>query len=819
MTWRGGVRATVVMLALALGLFLAKAVHPEPESFGVRVETYTNFEGGQTHPIALDPSGTRLFVVNTADARLSVFDVTTPAAPRLLREIPVGIDPVSVRPRSDDEAWVVNQVSDSVSIVSVSRGIVTDTLQAKDEPADLVFVGHRAFVTVARSNAVRVFDVTTHAPIASIPLEGEHPRAIATSVDGRHVYVAFALSGNRTTIISPGVAPPPPDPTNPSLPLAPRQGLIVDSADPSWRHVVPYTVADHDVAEIDTSTLAVSRYFTGVGTINMGLAVHPTTGDLFIANTDARNLVRFEPNLRGHPVDNRVTRVTVADGRAVPFDLNPTVDYATLPNPAARAIALAQPTALVFKSDGSRFYVAAFGTDRVARLDVHGNVLDRIEVGPVTAAGGTADPRHKRGPRGLALHPRAPYLYVLNRVSNTLAVIETAATPPILLTEITVGTFDPTPAVIRHGRGFLYDAKLSGNGTAACAACHVDADVDLLAWDLGDPGGAMQTVPAAPVALLHPMKGPMMTQTLRGLARLEPLHWRGDRPSFLAFNHAFDTLLGGTDLSGPDMTTFRDFVETLRFAPNPNQHLDRTLPRSVAGGDPHVGREVFLTQKFPFLVGNPDFKVRCATCHTVYPPGTGRGIFEARSLQLPQAFKVPQLRSFYQRRGFQTQPGSTSVNGFGFSADGSFASVFDFLSRPFFGDIATDPYAQAHLNAFLLTFDTGTAPAVGYTRTIGPTRVGDDEIAADWRVLEGQAAVGHIDLIAKGTIDGKIRGLLYRPGLDDYVTDRTGVGPFTQAQLWNKIAAGDILTVMGVPPGSGPRMGIDRNLDGRFDGD
>jgi hypothetical protein len=86
-------------------------------------------------------------------------------------------------------------------------------------------------------------------------------------------------------------------------------------------------------------------------------------------------------------------------------------------------------------------------------------------------------------------------------------------------------------------------------------------------------------------------------------------------------------------------------------------------------------------------------------------------------------------------------------------------------------------------------------------------------------VLEGQAALGHIDLIAKGTIDSKIRGLRYRPGLDDYVTDRTGVGPFTQAQLWNKIAAGDTLTVMGVPPGSGLRMGIDRDLDGRFDGD
>jgi hypothetical protein len=42
--------------------------------------------------------------------------------------------------------------------------------------------------------------------------------------------------------------------------------------------------------------------------------------------------------------------------------------------------------------------------------------------------------------------------------------------------------------------------------------------------------------------------------------------------------------------------------------------------------------------------------------------------------KLQQAFKVPQLRSFYQKRGFQDQPGSTSVNGFGFCA---------LLGRPF----------------------------------------------------------------------------------------------------------------------------------------
>ena len=41
----------------------------------------------------------------------------------------------------------------------------------------------------------------------------------------------------------------------------------------------------------------------------------------------------------------------------------------------------------------------------------------------------------------------------------------------------------------------------------------------------------------------------------------------------------------------------------------------------------------------------------------------------------------------------------------------------------------------------------------------------------------------------------------------------------TRAQLRAKVLAGDTLTIMGVPVGSGTRMGIDRNLNGILDGD
>src|ERR1017187_3885129 len=95
--------------------------------------SYVNFEAKQTSPLRLSPDGTRLFAVNTPDARLSVFDVSQPSNPRLIAEIPVGLEPVSVGLLNNYEAWVVNEVSDSVSIVSVSQRRVTDTLYVKDE--------------------------------------------------------------------------------------------------------------------------------------------------------------------------------------------------------------------------------------------------------------------------------------------------------------------------------------------------------------------------------------------------------------------------------------------------------------------------------------------------------------------------------------------------------------------------------------------------------------------------------------------------------------------------------------------------------------
>jgi DNA-binding beta-propeller fold protein YncE len=786
----------------------------------VQAQSYLNFEGKLTRPICLSPDGTRLFAVNTADARLSVFDVTHPLNPFLIAEIPVGIEPVSVNARNNDEAWVVNEESDSVSIVSVSNNIVVDTLYAKDEPADVVFAGGKAFVSEARNHQLAVFDVSTHALLTNIVLFGECPRSLAVNSNATSVYAAFALSGNRTTIISLSNAPA----QSPATNNPPKVSLIVDAMDPAWNpSVIQFTMPDNDVAEIDVATMTSNRYFTRIGTVNLGLAVQPGSGALFVANTDARNLVHFESNLKGFFSTNRVSRVDVSSGLSTPYDLNPGFDPAnfTLAN---RTNALSQPTALVFGPSGAFLYLAAFGSDRIARMDAaSGSVLARIELCP-TASGSAVDSRHMRGPRGLALKPGVA-LYVLNRVSGTISII--ALPGETVACEIPIGSCDPTPSVIRQGRGFLYDAKHSANGTVSCATCHVDAEMDMLAWDLGDPGGQPETHESITViafgtlqtntTTVHPMKGPMVTQTLRGLDSLDPFHWRGDRTNFTHFNLAFTNLLGGTALSDSDMNAYRDFINTIRFEPNPNQTLDRQFPASLPGfaGNPQTGLTNFINN----FTGNFASNLTCATCHG-FTAGTSRLIINGDSFQVFQDFKVPHLRNVYQKQNYNPTPGASSIGGFGLTHDGAFRNAFDFLSRPFFQALSTDTDSKTHLNAFLQCFDTGISPAVGYARTLNSTNVNSPAISNDWALLEFQARfTANVELIVKGTLDGVPHGLFYQASLNLYSTDSTNLPSLTHTQLVAKVLAGDTLTIMGAPPGSGQRMAVDRDLNGVLDAD
>ena len=98
---------------------------------------FVTFESGHVRPLALSADGQRLYAVNTPDNRVEVFD-TSGAAPTLIESIPVGLEPVALALANEAQLWVVNHLSDSVSIIDVSSSPahIVNTLYVGDEPRE-----------------------------------------------------------------------------------------------------------------------------------------------------------------------------------------------------------------------------------------------------------------------------------------------------------------------------------------------------------------------------------------------------------------------------------------------------------------------------------------------------------------------------------------------------------------------------------------------------------------------------------------------------------------------------------------------------------
>jgi hypothetical protein len=407
------------------------------------------------------------------------------------------------------------------------------------------------------------------------------------------------------------------------------------------------------------------------------------------------------------------------------------------------------------------------------------------------------------GPTGVRYDAAHDRVYVLNKFEGAVSVVNAAQ----LVEMDRVEYYDPTPGAIKAGRPFLYDThRTSGLGQASCASCHVDGRMDQLSWDLGDPQGAVKPFnqacqnPGVGCDDWHPMKGPLVTQTLVGIIGTEPFHWRGDREDLAAFNGAFEGLLGDdVQLTDEEMDQFEAFVATLTPPPNPFRKLDGTLPRALFnGGNPVAGESAFAL---------------CASCHA-FPSGTSGAVMAAEmnggnSAPGAQSIKIPQLRNLYEKTGFD-RASPASSRGFGFLHDGGTDTLLEFLGNFPFG-----PKMMLDLEAFLLCFATDTHAGVGAQATLphDPAAPGGPSVED----LIGLASAGSAGLVAKGLVGGEARGYyLSAPGSfqSDRASERIAV-----KSLLALAELGAEITLTAVPAGSALRIGVDRDEDGHFDRD
>jgi DNA-binding beta-propeller fold protein YncE len=650
---------------------------PGPLHAQFTTNNFYNWETAPVHPVALSPDGTRLVVCNLPNDRLDIFDVTS-GVPVLAGNIPVGLDPVTVRFRTDTELWVANYISGSISVVDLPSLRVVNTLSTTNQPSDIVFAGtpQLAYVSCGLPNMVQVFDPATELLVTNLVLDGNVPRAMDVSPDGSKVYVAIFESGNASTIIGTGISqgapranpvdfpfapslglnPPPNSGTNfvPAInPLLtnppPQVGLIVkknsasrwmDDNNGDWTEFIRGTNAaftgrvpgwdmpDHDLAVIDTTTFGVT-YACGLMNICMAVGVNPASGKIWVVGTDAINNIRFQPVLDGIFIRVNLAQVDPLTLTNTVSDLNPQLTYqAPLVSQTIRDEAIGDPRGIVWSADGSRGYVTGMGSDNLIIIDAQGN---RAGLVPTINVG--------QGPTGMALDESRNRLYIYNRFDASLSTVDTIAEA----VTNTLSLLDPTPAVIKAGRPHIYNTQqTSGLGQLSCASCHVDTRSDRLAWDLGVPTDPMAVISNANFGSnipaftnnYHPMKGPMTTITLQDIIGHEPFHWRGDREGIEQFNVTFTNLQGAPEgLTTNEMADMKSFLATVRFPPNPYREFDNSLATNLPLPGQFVLGRGALPAGAPLPNGNPqngqllfrqitNATTSCTLCHTL-PTGLG----------------------------------------------------------------------------------------------------------------------------------------------------------------------------------------------------
>ncbi len=930
-------RSACCAVAVALGV--------SPAGAALAQQSFWAFESGHVRPLALSADRGRLYAVNTPDNRLETFAVSD-AGLSHLGSTPVGLEPVAVcLEPSGTRAWVVNHLSDDVSVVDLASvpPRVVRTLLVGDEPMDCVAASGRMFVSTARRGQntnidpalltpsvsrtpgralVWVFDPgSLGTSLAGTPIEivgdgawaagdsifGDAPRPLAVSPDGSRVYVGIFHSGNRSSAILETVATGAAGFVGADTPATnfegiarPAAGAVVQQGPGGWtdgigrnftsfmRHSQP----DLDVFEIDAanpipSGVRVLQSFAGVGTILFNIAVHPIDGTLYVSNTEANNRERFEgpgtfcatqtpacTSLRGHLHEARITLINPGTAAVTPRHLNKhLVPYTPATDtPADSARSLATPLGMALNPAGTRLYVAAFGSSKIGVFDTAALASNAF-----TPDASTHIPLSVGGPSGLVLDesPSRRRIYVATRFGNSLAVVDTSTFPG---TEIAVVPFphDPEPQIVRDGRRFLYDARAtSSNGEASCSSCHVFGNFDSLGWNLGNPDGTQAPNPNPFVAdtpdpggaprFFHPMKGPMTTQSLRGMANHGPMHWRGDRTggsiggdplshfeAFMAFRVAFEGLLGrATQATDEEMIAFTNFILEVRYPPNPyralsNADVTHGWPTNPTGTDLSQGREIYFGQSdadgpggapadgadgvngAPFFnngAGRP-----CNHCHTLDEPN---GFFGSEGLTTfegePQHAKVAHLRNVYAKTGFfgiacigvlPAGPGCSGANfgdqvkGFGVLHDGAIATVLDFVGAPAFtyqGTSAEQAQKRRALAEFVLGFPSNLRPIVGQQITLDATNGG--VVGQRIQLLIDRALAGDCEVVVKGRVGGEPRGWVMSAA-DVFDSDLATEAPLTDAALRALAAtAGQELTYTCAPPGSGPRIGINRDDD------
>ncbi|MFT4541249.1 MAG: hypothetical protein ACI841_001064 [Planctomycetota bacterium] len=737
----------------------------------------------------------RIVALNNHDSTLVEFD----ASGNLLQTIRLPWGPVSIATMpagggQPERALVVCRGTHSLAVVDMSAGQISALIPLETEPADIVMhpaSGH-AFVSCAGSRNVLEIDVDAQAIVASYAIPALAPSFLA--LDGTDVLVAPMTSGNNSIAETGSLV----------LNAGPRR--VLDLEDPT---IAVQGLPDHDLFRITPGgqAVAVAR---DMGAVLFAVGKNESTGEVWQLGTEANNkdaLRMGEPAIQGEIVFNQVSLATLTPGSVVApsatFNLDDT-DPVTLGVQYDSARSVGQPYALDF-DDAGNGYVAGLLSDNLVQLDSSGGFLREWDTGSI--------------PRGVIVAGDGSSAWVYCWGSNTIEEWDLGPAAPTLTRTLDLG-FDPTPELVAEGRRLYFSGEFSQHHNASCNSCHIEGDSDLLIWDLSN--------------LPRDDKGPLMTQTLRGIADTRPYHWRGERDELVDFNEAFVGLLGGPELDtapGSEFDAFEAYVLSMQQPATPGQDRRRVLsdraqfttPDGVAhAGNAIRGQDLFFDGNAITGFGS------CATCHTM-PLGTNHeivldepGLENARQ----NHFVVAPFNALWRKE----QPTMHNIEltngvmeerptiGSGPSVAGLKDSILDFARIDLFDH---NDQEDQDITAFLLQHDSGLAPGVHLSWLLNASNTAHS--AADLTNFAlRQAVKRNIDLAVFGTVDlgagARELAWYWDRELALFLPEDSTVSAQPLSFFIAQAMAGTgSNTFIGMPVGMAKSFAVDSDNDGHFD--
>lgn len=465
--------------------------------------------GASPSAIAINPTGTRLYVSNGGSSTVSVIDTATN---KEITRVSVGSQPSGLAVSPDGtRVYALSRYSDRVTVFRTDTNQVIGSAAVGDSPREIVLSrnGQTAYVTNYNSGTVTVLNTAATTPtLVKTITVGTQPQGIAMSKDGTLVYVAngrdtVSVIDTRTNaVVGSAVAVDSPAESGAhTIAVAGNKVFVTDYVD-DWVRVL-------NVAPLQTPPQAAGPPTVGTpdeatGTVTGDLKVIDTDGDALsytVIDAPDKGTLTVNPNgsysytptaAARHAAEANSTdtfAVRVSDRLGAFTDVSVTVPV--LPNPApplgstTTPIGVGYPTGVVVV--GNRAY-AVNGYGSVSVIDTATN---QVVGNPIAV--GYAPTRIVAGPD---LDPRPEVTNVKRIYVATFATVSVIDTDPTSATYNTVIADIAVPFTCEECYNGVYDVVVKPDGTRIYAA-RGDGSISVIGTDPSQSGTYHQVISTA----------------------------------------------------------------------------------------------------------------------------------------------------------------------------------------------------------------------------------------------------------------------------------------------------------------------------------